>query len=146
VNRYLVHAPYGGTEARRGAWRALVEAQNAGKVRSVGVSNYGIHHLEETLGFIAELEREFGPGKGGKISVGQWEMHPWIARPDLVKWCKYRDIKIQAYSPLARGQRMKEPVLVKLAEKHKATPAQILVRWCLQMVRPIASLAMISLC
>ncbi|KMU89067.1 prostaglandin-F synthase 2 [Coccidioides immitis H538.4] len=43
----LLHAPYGGRDAREGSWRALVEAQKAGKVRSIGVSNYGVHHLDE---------------------------------------------------------------------------------------------------
>lgn len=47
IDLYLLHAPYGGKEGRIGAWRALVEAVEAGKVRSIGVSNYGVHHLDE---------------------------------------------------------------------------------------------------
>lgn len=47
IDLYLLHAPFGGREGRIGAWQALVEAVNAGKVRSIGVSNYGVHHLEE---------------------------------------------------------------------------------------------------
>jgi aryl-alcohol dehydrogenase-like predicted oxidoreductase len=47
IDLYLLHAPYGGRETRIGGWRALVEAVNEGKVRSIGVSNYGVHHLEE---------------------------------------------------------------------------------------------------
>jgi diketogulonate reductase-like aldo/keto reductase len=47
VDLYILHAPYGGRETRIGGWKALVEAVNEGKVRSIGVSNYGVHHLEE---------------------------------------------------------------------------------------------------
>jgi diketogulonate reductase-like aldo/keto reductase len=130
--RYIIHAPYGGKEARCGAWRALVEAQRAGKVRSIGVSNYGVHHLEELKQYIGELEKEGGEGSGGKISVGQWELHPWLARRDITEWCKKNGVLCQAYSPLARGQRMGEPILSKLGEKYGKSPAQILVRWSLQ--------------
>lgn len=135
--RYIIHAPYGGKEARNGAWKALVEAQNDGKVRSIGVSNYGIHHLEELKEYIAELEKEGGKGAGGKISVGQWELHPWLARPDITGWCKQNGVLCQAYSPLARGQRMEEPLLLKIAKKHNKSPAQVLVRWNLQKVSQI---------
>ena len=47
IDLYLLHAPYQGTEGRLGAWRALVEAVKEGKVRSIGVSNFGVHHLNE---------------------------------------------------------------------------------------------------
>jgi diketogulonate reductase-like aldo/keto reductase len=47
IDLYLLHAPYGGKEGRLGAWQALVEKVQEGKVRSIGVSNYGVHHLDE---------------------------------------------------------------------------------------------------
>ena len=47
IDLYLLHSPYGGSEGRIGAWKALVEAVDAGKVRSIGVSNFGVQHLEE---------------------------------------------------------------------------------------------------
>lgn len=47
IDLYLLHAPYGGREGRLGAWKALVEAVEEGKVKSIGVSNYGVHHLDE---------------------------------------------------------------------------------------------------
>lgn len=47
IDLYLLHAPYGGRENRLGAWKALVEAVEEGKVKSIGVSNYGVHHLDE---------------------------------------------------------------------------------------------------
>ncbi|KAI4183829.1 MAG: hypothetical protein L6R41_005167 [Letrouitia leprolyta] len=129
---YLIHAPYGGKEARQGAWRALVEAQQAGRIRSIGVSNYGVHHLNELESYIKELETQNGSGKGGEISVGQWELHPWLTRPDIVEWCQKRGVVIQAYCPIVRGERFKEPILQPLVKKYSKTPSQVLLRWSLQ--------------
>ena len=122
----LIHSPYGGPNARKGAWRALVEAVEAGKVRSIGVSNYGIHHLDELEAYIGQLEAERGgKGKGGLLSVGQWEVHPWLTRPDIVRWCRERGVAVEAYSPIVRGERLAEPKVQALADKHGKTPAQI---------------------
>lgn len=132
--RYLIHAPYGGKEARNGSWKALVEAQQAGKIRSLGVSNYGVHHLDELESYIKELEGENGQGRGGEISVGQWELHPWLARPDIVEWCQKRGVVLEAYCPLVRGERFDESILQSLVKKYNKTPAQVLVRWSLQKV------------
>ena len=127
VCRMLLHAPYGGKIGRLGAWRALVEAQKTGKIRSLGVSNYGIQHLEE-------LEEYIRSGAGGEISVGQYEIHPWCAREDIVGWLRERNVVVEAYSPLVQAKRMKEPVLRALAEKYGKSEAQVLVRWSLQKV------------
>jgi len=132
INLMLLHAPYGGSAGRKGAWRALVEAKAAGKVRSIGVSNYGVHHLQEMEDHMAELEEEFGPGAGGQIDVGQWEIHPWLAREDIASYCRQRGIVVEAYCPLVRGERMREEVLKPLMKKHGKTAAQILLRWSLQ--------------
>lgn len=126
-NRILIHAPYGGKEDRLGSWKALVEAQKAGKTKSIGVSNYGIHHLDE-------LEEYIQQGGGGRIDVGQYEIHPWCAREDIVEWLQKRNIVVEAYSPLAHGTRMGEAVLRELGKKYNKSPAQIMIRWCLQRV------------
>ena len=129
----LLHAPYGGSAARKGAWKALVEAVEEGKIRSIGVSNYGVHHLDELEGHIKELERERGgEGRGGVISVGQWEIHPWLGRGDIVDWCRERGVAVQAYCPVVRGEKFGEPVLRKLAGRYGKTEAQVLIRWSLQ--------------
>jgi diketogulonate reductase-like aldo/keto reductase len=133
IDLMLLHAPYGGSAARKGAWKALVEAVEAGKVRSIGVSNYGVHHLDELEQHISELEAERGgKGKGGVLSVGQWEVHPWLPRNDIVEWSKTRGVAIEAYCPLVRGERWDEPVLQALSKKYGKTGAQILLRWSLQ--------------
>ncbi|KYK56584.1 hypothetical protein DCS_03585 [Drechmeria coniospora] len=128
----LIHAPYGGAENRKGAWRALVEAVEAGKVRSIGVSNYGVHHLDELEAYMAELEGQRGKGKGGILSVGQWEVHPWLLRDDIVTWCRARNVAVEAYCPIVRGERFGDPRVKAIADKYGKTEAQILLRWSLQ--------------
>lgn len=91
------------------------------------MSNYGIHHLDE-------LEEYINNGGGGKINVGQYELHPWCDRTEIAEWLQKRNIIVEAYSPLAHGSRMKEPVLQSLGKKHNKSPAQIMIRWGLQRV------------
>ncbi|KAG9962038.1 Aldo/keto reductase, partial [Aureobasidium melanogenum] len=132
IDLYLLHAPYGGKENRLGAWKALVEAVEAGKVRSIGVSNYGVHHLEELEEWIKQTEEKEGKGKGGVLSVNQVELHPWLARDDIVDWCKKRGVIMEAYCPLVRATKIDDPLLTPLAKKYNKTTSQILLRWGLQ--------------
>lgn len=133
IDLMLIHAPLGGPSGRKGAWRALVDAQEAGKIRSIGVSNYGVHHLNELEEYTRKLESERGPGKGGVISVGQWELQPWLAHPDIVSWCRDRGIVVQAFCPLTRGKRLDNPLLKPIINRTGKTAAQVLMRWSLQM-------------
>ncbi|KAK5806321.1 hypothetical protein VI817_000579 [Penicillium citrinum] len=132
IDLMLLHQPRGGSDNRKGAWRALVEAVEAGKVRSIGVSNYGVHHLDELEKYISTLEVERGgKGRGGVISINQVELHPWLGRKDIVDWCTQRGIYLEAYCPIVRGARFDEPAVQKLADKYGKTPAQVLIRWSL---------------
>ncbi|RMY41175.1 hypothetical protein D0866_00762 [Hortaea werneckii] len=149
IDLYLLHAPYGGKEGRLGAWQALVESVGEGRVRSIGVSNYGVHHLQELedwqkvrfsivpsalISYMLTFpQQQASPEKAGIVSVNQVELHPFLARPDIVSWCRQRDIVLEAYSPLSRGTRFDDPRIQSLAKKHSKTPAQILLRWNLQM-------------
>jgi diketogulonate reductase-like aldo/keto reductase len=95
IDLYLLHAPYGGKQGRLGAWKALVEAVDAGKVRSIGVSNFGVHHLDELEHEIKERDEKEGKGKGGVLSVNQVELHPWLARKDIAQWCEKRGVLLE---------------------------------------------------
>ncbi|KAK4626379.1 hypothetical protein CLAFUW4_04812 [Fulvia fulva] len=128
LDLYLLHAPYGGKEGRLGAWKALVEAVDAGKVKSIGVSNYGVAHLEE----LEQWQKSQSKDKAGLLSVNQIELHPWLARPDIVDWCEARGVVLEAYSPLARATRNDDALLKPLTKKYNKTPSQILLRWGLQ--------------
>jgi diketogulonate reductase-like aldo/keto reductase len=119
VDLYLVHWP---VEAlRRETWRAMEKVLADGKARAIGVSNYTVRHLEELLG-----TARVPP------AVNQVELHPFLAQQELVAFCRENDVVVEAYAPLVKAQRMDHPVLRRLARKHGATPARILVRWGLE--------------
>lgn len=106
----------------------------SGKVRSIGVSNYGVHHLDELEKHMKAKEAQKA-GSGGVLSVNQVELQPWLARPDIVNWCQQRGVLCQAYSPLARMTRLDDERLKKVVERTGKNAAQVLVRWSLQKVR-----------
>jgi diketogulonate reductase-like aldo/keto reductase len=121
IDLYLVHWPVEGR--RLDTWRAMEEIARNGRCRAVGVSNYMTHHLLEVL-------------NNGTIppAVNQIELHPWnySTRKEVVESCKIPAIAMEAYSPLARSKKFDDPELVRLARKLGRTPAQVLIRWCLQ--------------
>ena len=119
VDAYLVHWPEPGK--RRESWKALERLYREGRVRAIGVSNYTIRHLEELLE-TCEIEP----------AVNQVECSPFLAQPELRAFCRARRIQVVAYSPLTRGAKLGDPVLVEIARTHRRTPAQILIRWALQ--------------
>lgn len=105
----------------------------SGHIRSIGVSNYGVHHLTELEEHINARNVE-EPDSGGVLSVNQVELHPWLGRPDIVGWCKQRGIVLEAYSPLARATRLEDEELQKVAKRLGKSEGQVLIRWSLQMV------------
>ncbi|MFI3244677.1 MAG: aldo/keto reductase [Akkermansia sp.] len=128
LDRYLVHWPanaYADPERWENinatTWRGMEDNFNLGLAKSIGVSNFLIHHIE-TL---------FGTAKI-KPAVNQIEFHAGYAQPDLVAFCKLVNIPIQAWSPLGCGEMLTQPLIAKIAQKHGKTAAQICLRWCLQ--------------
>ncbi|WP_409274098.1 aldo/keto reductase [Neobacillus sp. SCS-31] len=119
IDLYLIHWPVKGKYIE--TWRALERIYEEGKVRSIGVSNFNIHHLEDVMG-----------QSSLKPAVNQVELHPALAQKELREFCGKNDILVQAWSPLARGRILADPVLTALAEKNKKTPAQVILRWHLQ--------------
>ncbi|CAF1221093.1 unnamed protein product [Didymodactylos carnosus] len=119
IDLYLLHAPQGGKCGE--VYRALQEHKKSGKIRSLGVSNFGIHHLKalEKLGL--DLP-----------SVNQIEMHPWQLKTDIVNYCQSKNIVIIGYSPLAKGKKVDDETIIQIAQKLQKTPAQILIRWSVQ--------------
>jgi diketogulonate reductase-like aldo/keto reductase len=116
----LLHFPV--TELRRPAWRKMEELCKSGRAKAIGVSNYTIAHLEELL-----AECTVPP------AVNQVELHVFLQQPELVKFCQAHNIVVEAYSPLAHGERLDDPVLAAIASKHDKTPVQVMIRWCLEI-------------
>ena len=122
IDLYLIHWPRAESpEARLASWRALEKLRADGVVRTIGVSNYAIRHLEEL--------RE---SAGVSPSVNQVEFHPFVYDPGLLAYAEERKIVIEAYSPLTRGRRLDEPTLSSIGRAHGKSPSQVLVRWGLQ--------------
>lgn len=120
IDLVLVHSPQSNYEKRHGTWLALQEAVDSGKVKNIGVSNYGIKHIKELLDY---------PDLKFKPVINQLELHPWLTRTKLVEFSKSHGIAIEAYSPLTHGKKLDDPDLVKLGKKYSKSPAQILIRW-----------------
>lgn len=123
IDLYLIHNPRPGPKARHEAWLGLQDCVGKGWVKSIGVSNWSPAHIEQ-------LMKE----DGVKIqpAVNQIEFHPWQQQRELIKYCKEKGIVVVAYSPLTQGRRLGDKVIVHMAEKYGRTPAQIVLRWCLQ--------------
>jgi len=119
IDMFLIHSPYEGRNIE--TYEALLDLKKQGLIRSVGVSNFGIVHLEglKTAGLPAP-------------SVNQIELHPYQRKEDLVKYCLDNDIAPMGYSPLTRGHHLNDPVFVQMAANYGRTPAQILIRWSIQ--------------
>lgn len=119
IDLYLIHFPV--TKSRAAAWQALEQIHASGKARSIGVSNYMPKHLDELLA-TAKV----------KPVVNQIELHPWLSQTELKTYCESRGIRIEAYSPLAHGQKVEDVSLKPLAERYGKSVAQILLRWSIQ--------------
>ncbi len=118
VDLYLIHWP---VKERKETWQVMEKLYKEGKARAIGVSNFTIEHLTD---FLKDCEI--------KPAVNQVEFTPYLNQKELLAFCRENDIQLEAYSPLVRGQKLDDPPLVALAERHGKTPAQILIRWYLQ--------------
>ncbi|MEK4566720.1 aldo/keto reductase [Alkalihalobacillus sp. FSL R5-0424] len=119
LDLYLIHWPVEGKYA--GAWKALEELYNQGRVKSIGVSNFQIHHLEDLL-----KEASVKP------VINQVEFHPRLTQKELLAYCQKHDIQLEAWSPLMNGELLEEELLKDIASKYGKTPAQVVLRWDLQ--------------
>ncbi|MBN1313449.1 MAG: aldo/keto reductase [Anaerolineae bacterium] len=119
VDLYLIHWPVKGFYQE--TWKAMEEIYQSGRAKSIGVSNFLVHHLEDIL-----------PDSQVVPAVNQIEFHPFLIQPKLLKFCQEHQIQVEAWSPLMQGQIITEPNVQKLAEKYHKTPAQITLRWDLQ--------------
>ncbi|MFC5403536.1 aldo/keto reductase [Cohnella soli] len=119
VDLYLVHWPIVGKYKE--TYRAIEALYDQGLVRSIGVSNFLIHHLEDLMGACRI-----------KPMVNQVEMHPLHTQKKLFAFCRKEGIQLQSWRPLMQGQ-LDLPLLMELAAKYGKTPAQIVLRWHLQI-------------
>lgn len=119
LDLYLIHWPVEGKYKE--AWRALEHLYEEGRVKSIGVSNFQIHHLEDLL-------------KEAKVKpvINQVEYHPRLTQKELQAFCEQHQIQLEAWSPLMNGQILEHDLIKELADTYQKTPAQIVIRWDLQ--------------
>ena len=119
LDLYLIHWP--GKDKYLETWRALEKLYKDGKVKSIGVSNFHVHHLENLL-----ANSEVKP------VVNQIELHPLLTQVEIRDYCAKHEIKVESWSPLGRGNLLEEPTINHIAKKHGKSSAQVLIRWHLQ--------------
>jgi diketogulonate reductase-like aldo/keto reductase len=119
IDQYLLHAPQGGHVLE--CYDVLLDYQKRGLIKTVGVSNFGVAHLEVLKSSGRPLPQ-----------VNQIELHPWWQQEEICNWCRANNVTIVGYSPLVRNEKKDAPVLVDLSKKHSRSQAQILVRYSLQ--------------
>ena len=126
LDLYLIHWPRSSAEADWkkecvDTWKAMEEACDEGKVRGLGLSNFLPHHIENIL-------------QNCRIRpvVNQLELHPGYMQSEAVRYCKERDIYLQAWSPLGRLRVKENKLVIALAEKYNVSVAQLCLRFLLQ--------------
>lgn len=119
VNLLLVHWPINGHFFE--TWQAFEDMKKEGLTKSIGVSNYGMVHLQ----YLSTQAHEMPV-------VDQLECHPWLSEKPMIDFNNKHHIVTQAWAPLGRGRIFEEPIIKSLAEKYSKSPAQIILRWHLQ--------------
>lgn len=127
VDLYLIHQPYGDVH---GAWRAMAELQQAGKIRAIGVSNFHPDRLADLMAF-----NKVAP------AINQIEVNPFNQQLHAVPWMQSRHIQPQAWTPFAEGRNglFQHPQLTAIGARHGKSVGQVVLRWLYQ--RGIAALA-----
>ncbi|KAF2717189.1 Aldo/keto reductase [Polychaeton citri CBS 116435] len=117
----LIHNVSSGRDGIKLIWQALERCHQEGKIKALGVSNFGTGHIENLKSY-------------AKVppSVNQLELHPWTQQREIVEYCQKNGITVEAYCPLVRNQKKDDPTLVAIAKKHNKSTAQVLIRYCLE--------------
>jgi len=119
LDLYLIHWPQ--SELTLETWKAMEELYEKGRIRAIGVCNFLVSHLKRLI-------------ENSRISpmVNQFEFHPELVQPDLVKFCHNNHIQPEAWRPIMKGRVNELPLLQQLAEKYQKSPVQIVLRWDIQ--------------
>ncbi|RWC89070.1 MAG: aldo/keto reductase [Mesorhizobium sp.] len=121
LDLFLIHWPVASQDKYVEAWKTLVELKQAGRIKSIGVSNFNPDHLERII------------GETGMVpSVNQVELHPRFQQRALREFHAKHDIHTESWSPLGSGKLLGDPTIAGIAKKHGKSAAQTMIRWHLQ--------------
>ncbi len=127
LDAYLIHWPVPKEHLQdwrqvvRETWKAMERLYEEKALRVLGVSNFLPHHLEALL-----------PYANVAPAINQLEIHPGNPNEAAISYCRQNGIQPEAWRPLLKGRLLQDPILLRIAQKHGATPAQVCLRWCLQ--------------
>jgi diketogulonate reductase-like aldo/keto reductase len=123
LDLYLIHWPLPGKGLAADTWRAMEKLYLDGRIRAIGVSNFHPHHLQALV-----EHAEVVP------TVNQVELHPYLQQDEVRAANNAHGVATEAWSPLAKGgDLLRDPVVQRLAQKHGRTPAQVVLRWHIQL-------------
>jgi 2,5-diketo-D-gluconate reductase A len=122
VDLYLIHWPVPSHDLYVETWRAFIDLEEEGLARAIGVSNFQPPHLARII-----------DETGVTPAVNQIELHPRLQQPGLRREHAERGIVTEAWSPLAQGAVLDDPVITRIAEAQGRTPGQVVLRWHLQL-------------
>ncbi|KAJ5280170.1 aldo-keto reductase [Penicillium angulare] len=122
VDLFLIHSSKSGSAGRKHLWQALEKLREAGKTKSIGVSNFGVQQIEEMRAY----------AKVWPPQVNQLELHPWCQQREINDYCRQNDIVVEAYSPIVRNYKANNPTLVEVSQNYNKTTQQVLIRYALQ--------------
>ncbi len=123
IDLYLMHQPYGEVQELVGSWQAMQEAKAAGKIRSIGVSN-----------MTPAIWNKYVPHFSSMPSVNQVEWNPYFQQKELTALMKENNVAIESWGPLGHGNKdlLKDPVILKIAEKYGKDSGQVILRFEIQ--------------
>jgi len=119
LDLYLIHWPMGKRSVE--TWKAMEELYKKGKIKAIGVSNFIVDHLEAFL-----------PECNVQPAVNQVEFHPELVQQELLDYCNSKNIRLEAWSPIIKGEVNDLPVLQAMAAKYGKNPVQVTLRWEIQ--------------
>ena len=123
VDLYLIHWPLPGKDLYVDTWKGFEQAAKDGKARSIGVSNFKSHHLDRLAQETATVP-----------AVNQIELHPHLQQPEMREYDRSHGIATEAWSPIGQGKGViDEDRIVAIAKGHDKTPAQVTLRWHIQL-------------
>lgn len=121
LDLFLIHWPVPKHDRYSDTWKAFIQLQRDGRIRSIGVSNFLPEHIERIIG-----------DHGVAPAVNQIELHPEFQQRDIREFHRRHNIAIECYSPLGRGAVLDNPTIKQIADKHGKSPAQVVLRWHVQ--------------
>ncbi|WP_277673902.1 aldo/keto reductase [Piscibacillus halophilus] len=119
LDLYLIHWPV--KEHFLQTWKAMERLYEEGVIKAIGVSNFNVHHLQRLF-----------THANVKPTVNQIEYHPHLTQKVVKAFCEKEDIKMEAWSPMKRGELFDDETITDIAQRHGKTPAQVILRWDIQ--------------